>query len=71
MKIWLVDFPTHQYKENVKELAREKRLKIIDSRFAAGYKKDDVESKPPKLTKIAKVKAESEAKVKAEASKKG
>ena len=29
MKYWLVDHPTHQFKEDVKELARKADLEII------------------------------------------
>jgi|TARA_R110001583_G_scaffold109400_1_gene258110 hypothetical protein len=52
-KIWLVEFPTHQYKEDVNGLAYENRLEIIDIRF-----KDSIDPKlvvsdkdAPKLTK--------------------
>ena len=46
--IWYVDFPTYQYKEDVKSLAKERGLKLIDSRFDAG----DGMANPPKLTRI-------------------
>ena len=49
MQIWYVEFPTFQYNEDVKELARKNNLKIIDARFQGDNKKCD---KPPKLTKI-------------------
>lgn len=52
-KIWFVEFPTHQYKEDVNSLAYENRLEIIDIRF-----KDSIDPKlvvsdkdAPKLTK--------------------
>lgn len=52
-KIWLVEFPTHQYKEDVNGFAYENRLEIIDIRF-----KDSIDPKlvvsdkdAPKLTK--------------------
>lgn len=51
-KIWLVEFPTHQYNEDVKELAEMKRLRIIDARFKddfAGSKMLATET--PELTK--------------------
>lgn len=33
MKKWYIDFPLYQYKENVKSLAKERGLKIVDSKF--------------------------------------
>lgn len=54
MKYWLVEHPTHQYKEDVKEMARKNDLKIIDSRFAGSLDPklviDDKDA--PKLTKL-------------------
>ncbi len=47
--IWYVEFPTFQYNEDVKDLARKNNLKIIDARFQGDNKQCD---KPPKLTKI-------------------
>ncbi len=32
-KIWYVDFPTYQYKEDVKSIAKAKGLRVIDSKF--------------------------------------
>lgn len=46
-KIWFVEFPTFQYNENVKALAKEKGLTIIDAYFDDGTGEKDV----PKLTK--------------------
>jgi len=50
---WFVDFPTHQYNEDVMDLAYKGRLEILDSRF-----KDSIDPKfavpdkdAPKLTK--------------------
>ena len=54
-KIWYVEFPTYQYNEDVKALAREKGLTIIDAQFDDGKGFKEV----PKLTKK---KAEKEAK---------
>ena len=51
-KTWYVEFPTYQYNENVKELAKKNGLKIIDAQFDAGDGEKDV----PKLTKIGEVK---------------
>ena len=47
-KIWYVEFPTYQYNEDVKELAKKNGLKIIDAQFDAGDGEKDV----PKLTKV-------------------
>ena len=47
--IWFLEFPTFQYNEDVKDLARKNNLKIIDARFQGENKQCD---KPPKLTKI-------------------
>jgi hypothetical protein len=47
-KTWYVDFPTYQYNENVKEIAREKGLKIVDSKFKGSNKQC---ANAPKLTK--------------------
>ena len=49
-KIWYVEFPTYQYNEDVKELAKKNGLKIIDAQFDAGDGEKDV----PKLTKVGK-----------------
>ena len=45
--IWYVEFPTFQYNEDVKELARKNNLKIIDARFQGDNKQCE---KAPKLT---------------------
>ena len=59
-KVWLVKFPTHQYKEDAKELATRKGLKIIDAKFKAEINPEMVEKSPPKLTpKVAAKPAES------------
>ena len=54
MAIWLVDHPTHQYKEDVKELARKNDLQVIDSRFKDSFDPKLVvdEKDAPKLTKL-------------------
>lgn len=46
-KIWFVEFPTFQYNEDVKALAKENGLTIIDAYFDDGTGEKDV----PKLTK--------------------
>ena len=45
-KIWYVKFPTFQYNEDVKALAKERGLTIIDAKFDEG---DGVKD-PPELT---------------------
>lgn len=50
-KIWLVEHPTHQFKEDVKKLARKNDLIIVDAKFADQYEADQI-AKGPKLTKI-------------------
>lgn len=51
-KVWLVKFPTYQYEEDVKELAKGKGLTIVDDRYAGDIGEEFVEKSPPKLTKI-------------------
>ena len=51
MKVWLIEFPTYQYKEDVNELARKNDLTIIDARFKDSVNPDDVAKDTPKLTK--------------------
>lgn len=46
MSKWYVEFPTFQYNEDVKALAKERGLTIIDAKFDAG---DGVKD-PPELT---------------------
>lgn len=45
-KIWYVEFPTFQYNEDVKALAKERGLTVIDAKFDEG---DGVKD-PPELT---------------------
>ena len=33
MKKWVIEFPTYQYKQDVKALAKENGLKIVDARY--------------------------------------
>mgnify|MGYP000217791145 CR=1 FL=1 len=47
---WLVDFPTHQYNEDVKVLAQKAGLLIRDSRFTDSIDKSLIATKTPKLT---------------------
>jgi hypothetical protein len=46
-EIWYVDFPTYRYNEDVRALARERGLKIIDSKFQGSNKQC---ANAPKLT---------------------
>lgn len=62
--IWYVEFPTYQYNEDVKALAREKGLTVIDAQFDDGKGVKDA----PKLTKK-KVKKEAEKEAEKEADK--
>lgn len=50
-KVWLVEFPTYQYEEDVKQLAASKNLKVVDARFTKAVNPEEVEKSPPKLTK--------------------
>ena len=47
--VWYVEFPTFQYNEDVKDLARKNNLKIIDAIFQGENEQCD---NAPKLTKI-------------------
>ena len=49
MKIWFIEFPTYQYVEDVKKLAREKGFIIVDAKFQGTEKQCD---NPPKLSLI-------------------
>lgn len=49
-KIWLVKFPTYQYEEDVKDLARRGNLKIIDSKYRTSINMDMVATDVPKIT---------------------
>lgn len=49
-KIWLVDFPTYQYNEDVKDLALKSGLKIIDSKHKKLVDKEFLAEDTPKLT---------------------
>lgn len=47
VKAWYVDFPTFQYKEDVKDLARKNGLILVDAKFKGDKKQCE---KAPKLT---------------------
>ena len=51
-KVWLITFPTHQYKEDVKDLARKSNLVIIDSKFRKDINPELIEVNPPKITPL-------------------
>ena len=44
---WYVDFPTYQYCEDVKQVAKDNGLKIVDSAYRGAESQCD---NPPKLT---------------------
>ncbi len=50
--IWLVDFPTSQYNEDVKAVASAAGLRIVDAKFKANFSESDLAKNPPSLTKI-------------------
>ena len=53
-KAWFVEFPTHQYVEDVKQLAKENGLLVVDAVFSQSKAYESV--KGPTLTKKADVK---------------
>ena len=55
-KIWLVEHPTSQYKEDVIQLANANGLNLIDAKFADSFTKAQLADKPPKLTKVSESK---------------
>ena len=63
--IWLVDFPTSQYEEDVKAVASAAGLRIIDSKFCGGFSESDLAVNPPSLTKIGEKKKRKQRKKKA------
>jgi len=62
MKIWFVDHPISQFKEDVKKLARQNQLKVVDSRFKSHYSADKHADDTPTLTKKGKATLKKEAK---------
>ena len=53
-KIWLVEHPLFQYKEDVKQLARKNDLKIVDLAFKGSIAPEFLAEKTPKINKIEK-----------------
>lgn len=49
-KVWLVKFPTHQYKEDVKALAIKANLKIVNEKYSEDIDPKYVEKETPPLT---------------------
>jgi hypothetical protein len=56
-KVWLVEHPTTQYKENVLQLAASKGLEVIDAIHQHSFAHDQIASDTPKLTKKSDKKA--------------
>ena len=56
-KYWLVVMPLSQYNEDVKKLAKDSNLVIIDARFSDSADKNRLTDDVPKLTKKRKKKA--------------
>lgn len=48
--IWLVEFPTYRYTQDVKLIARKGGLKVIDKKFAKDYPPEMLAEKTPTLT---------------------
>lgn len=51
-KIWFIAHPLGQFKEDVKLLAMQNNLKIVDAKFADEYPESMHAMKAPKLTSI-------------------
>lgn len=50
-KIWLVKFPTGQYKQDVKGLARQNNLVVYDEKYRDALNPAAIEANPPRLTR--------------------
>ena len=50
-KYWLVVMPLSQYTEDVKQLAKDNNLAIVDARFSDSADKNRITQEVPKLTK--------------------
>lgn len=59
--IWLVEHPTDQYNEDVKDLARKNGLVIFDAKQKANLNSDFFAQDVPKLTKKKSEKSEKKA----------
>ena len=49
--IWLVEFPTFQYKEDVKALATKNGLRLIDARYVKEINPQLIAKEVPTITK--------------------
>ena len=59
-QVWLVEFPTYRYAEDVKALAAQHRLRIVNVKFKAEVDPRKVASDVPKLTLKPKKKEKAE-----------
>ncbi len=50
-KIWLLDHPVSQYKEDVVSIAKANNLKIVDSKLRSMVKAKNLADSTPKVTK--------------------
>ena len=48
-KIWLLALPASLYVDDIKQLAKDNNLQIVDAKFADKINDKDVEQKPPKV----------------------
>jgi len=61
-KVWLVEHPLHQFKEDVKALAQRGQLRIIDMKYKNSIRPESLSQEAPKLTRktATKIKEERE-----------
>ncbi len=52
LKVWYVDFPSYRYNEDIKAIAKERGLKIVNARFKGSNKQC---ANAPKLTLVGEV----------------
>jgi len=50
-KVWLVDHPTSQYEEDVKDMAARAMVRIVDSKYSGSVDPDKLHPSMPELTK--------------------
>jgi len=48
-KIWLLALPASLYVDDIKQLAKDNNLQIVDAKFTDKINSKDVEQKPPKV----------------------
>lgn len=63
--VWLVEHPTHRYNEDVKALARQHGLQVVDAAVAGAAEIASAVSDAPKLTLRGKTDVETEVEAKA------